>query len=184
MKNNFRLNADHPEIAGPGGWNDPDMLEIGNGGMSNTEYQTHFTLWALAKAPLIIGCDLTQMSNSTAIILSNSEIIAISQDSLGKQGTCKQFCTWFDSILKPQIWTAPLSNGDSVVVAVNFDDTPSWELNVSLGRLGLFGSFEVRDMWEHSDLGVMQGLLPVPRIATHGVKAYRLHPVATTTVVS
>lgn len=184
MKNNFRLNAAHPEIAGPGGWNDPDMLEIGNGGMSNTEYQTHFTLWALAKAPLIIGCDLTQMSNSTAIILSNSEIIAISQDSLGKQGTCKQYCTWFDSILKPQIWTAPLSNGDSVVVAVNFDDTPSWELNVSLGRLGLFGSFEVRDMWEHSDLGVMQGLLPVPRIATHGVKAYRMHPVATTTVVS
>ena len=69
---------------GPGGWNDPDMLEIGNnGGMSKTEYMTHFSLWCLAKAPLLIGCDMSSMSNDTLEILSNSEVIAVNQDSLG-----------------------------------------------------------------------------------------------------
>ena len=67
----------------PGGWNDPDMLEIGNGGMSKTEYMTHFSLWCLAKAPLLIGCDMSSMSNDTLEILSNSEVIAVNQDSLG-----------------------------------------------------------------------------------------------------
>ena len=74
------------QYAGPGGWNDPDMLEVGNGGMSDVEYRTHFSLWAISKAPLIIGCDLTKMSNETFNILSNKEVIAINQDKLGVQG--------------------------------------------------------------------------------------------------
>ena len=74
------------QYAGPGGWNDPDMLEVGNGGMSDVEYRTHFSLWAISKAPLIIGCDLTKMSNETFNILSNKEVIAINQDKLGEQG--------------------------------------------------------------------------------------------------
>ena len=178
MVKNFKLNAAHPEIAGPGGWNDPDMLEVGNGGMTTEEYQTHFTLWSLVKAPLIIGCDLTKMTNDTLTVLSNSEIIALNQDPLGKQGTCKQNCEWEKTIVRPQIWTVQLANGDAAVVAVNFDDYQSWEFNASLGRLGLFGSYEVRDLWEHSDLGVMTEVLPVPRIPRHGVKAYRLQPTA------
>ena len=176
MKSNFRQNAEHPEVAGPGGWNDPDMLEIGNGGMTTVEYQTHFTLWALVKAPLIIGCDLTQMTADTSSILSNSEVIGISQDLLGQQGTCKLHCDWETDIVRPQIWTAQLSYGDIAVIAVNWDDWDSWEDNVELGRLGAFGAYEVRDLWEHSTLGVYSEMLAIPRIPAHGVKAYRLHP--------
>jgi len=74
------------DYAGPGGWNDPDMLEVGNGGMTTDEYRTHFSLWALAKAPLIIGCDITKMSQDTRDILMNDEVIAVNQDPLGVQG--------------------------------------------------------------------------------------------------
>ena len=64
-------NSLHSESAGPGGWNDPDMLEIGNGGLSNAEERSHFALWAFAKAPLIIGCDITQISSQSLAILKN-----------------------------------------------------------------------------------------------------------------
>lgn len=74
------------KYAGPGAWNDPDMLEVGNGGMSTDQYQSHFALWALLKAPLLIGCDLNKVSSDTLKILGNSEIIAINQDELGIQG--------------------------------------------------------------------------------------------------
>ena len=74
------------KYAGPGGWNDPDMLEVGNGGMSTIEYRTHFSLWAISKAPLLIGCDITNMTKETFAILSNKEVIEINQDKLGEQG--------------------------------------------------------------------------------------------------
>ena len=85
MINIIDINNQWYEYAGPGGWNDPDMLEVGNGKMTTTEYKTHFSLWAISKAPLIIGCDVTNMSNDTWNILSNSEVIAINQDKLGQQ---------------------------------------------------------------------------------------------------
>ena len=74
------------EYGGPGGWNDPDMLEVGNGGMTTIEYRTHFSLWAISKAPLLIGCDITNMDQDTWDILTNKEVIAINQDKLGEQG--------------------------------------------------------------------------------------------------
>jgi alpha-galactosidase len=73
--------------AGPGHWNDPDMLEIGNGGMNEEEYRTHMTLWAMLAAPLSAGNDLRSMSAATREILLNREVIAIDQDAKGKQGT-------------------------------------------------------------------------------------------------
>ena len=73
------------KYAGPGGWNDPDMLEVGNGGMNLEEYKVHFGLWAISKAPLLIGCDITNMTQETKDILTNPEVIAINQDSLGEQ---------------------------------------------------------------------------------------------------
>ena len=79
-------NNELSEYAGPGGWNDPDMLEVGNGGMTLTEYKTHFGLWAISKAPLIIGCDVTSMSEEIFNILTNPEVIAVNQDPLGIQG--------------------------------------------------------------------------------------------------
>ncbi len=72
--------------AGPGGWNDPDMLEVGNGGMTYDEYRAHFSLWALAKAPLLVGCDVTSMTEETREIILNKEVIAVNQDNLGIQG--------------------------------------------------------------------------------------------------
>ena len=74
------------EYAGPGGWNDPDMLQVGNGGMNYEEYKAHFGLWAISKAPLLIGCDITNMTDEIRGILTNPEVISINQDSLGKQG--------------------------------------------------------------------------------------------------
>ena len=74
------------KYAGPGGWNDPDMLEVGHGGMTIDEYKTHFGLWALSKAPLLIGCDILNMTKEIKDILTNPEVIAINQDSLGIQG--------------------------------------------------------------------------------------------------
>jgi alpha-galactosidase len=74
------------KYAGQGGWNDPDMLEVGNGGMTLEEYKTHFSLWAISKAPLLIGCDINTMTKEIYDILTNKEVIAINQDPLGKQG--------------------------------------------------------------------------------------------------
>ncbi len=80
---NFILNAEHPEIAKPGAWNDPDMLEIGNNWLSIEEEKTHFALWAIVKAPLILGCDLDKISPESLKIITNEEIITINQDPLG-----------------------------------------------------------------------------------------------------
>ena len=82
----ININNNFSKYAGPGGWNDPDMLEIGNGGMSLIEYKSHFSLWAISKAPLLIGCDITKMTEEIKAILTNKEVIAINQDILGVQG--------------------------------------------------------------------------------------------------
>jgi len=86
MINIIDKNDKWADYAGPGGWNDPDMLEVGNGGMTYDEYRTHFSLWALAKAPLLIGCDVTKKDPQTFEILMNEEVIAVNQDKLGVQG--------------------------------------------------------------------------------------------------
>lgn len=74
---NFRQNAEHPEIAGPGAWNDPDMLEIGNGWLNLEEEKSHFALWSVVKAPLILGCDLDKITPESLEVISNTELIAI-----------------------------------------------------------------------------------------------------------
>lgn len=87
MISNMEYTSALTYAAGPGGWNDPDMLEVGNGGMSNDEYISHFSMWAMMKAPLLIGNDITQMSSETLAILANTEVIAVNQDPLGVQAT-------------------------------------------------------------------------------------------------
>ncbi|CAF1464839.1 unnamed protein product [Didymodactylos carnosus] len=86
MISNIDINNQYADRAAPGGWNDPDMLEVGNGGMTNTEYISHFSIWAISKAPLLIGSDVTKISQETLNILTNPEVIAVNQDSLGSQG--------------------------------------------------------------------------------------------------
>ncbi|OEL23694.1 Alpha-galactosidase 3 [Dichanthelium oligosanthes] len=100
--------------AGPGGWNDPDMLEVGNGGMTFAEYRSHFSIWALMKAPLLIGCDVRNMTSETLEILSNKEVIQVNQDPLGVQGRKilgqgKFGCR--------EVWAGPLS-GNRLAVAL------------------------------------------------------------------
>jgi alpha-galactosidase len=84
LEYNFYGNGEYPESAGPGGWNDPDMLEIGNGGMTTDEERSHFALWSVIKAPLIIGCDLEKVSNTSLSILKSQLLIKVNQDALGQ----------------------------------------------------------------------------------------------------
>jgi len=93
MKGNFLRNQASSAAAGPGHWNDPDMLQIGNGLLTPAEEKTHFALWVFAKAPLLIGCDLSNATGTPSLaILMNKELIAIHQDDLGQQAVCTQNC--------------------------------------------------------------------------------------------
>ena len=115
----FKANVNHHAMAGPGGWNDPDMLEIGNGGMSTIEYQAQFSLWAEMAAPLIAGNDLTLMSPVTRSILTNADVIAVDQDPLGQQGypVSSEGGHW--------VLTRPLVDGDRAVVLFNETNRPA-----------------------------------------------------------
>jgi len=141
-------NAELYSHAGPGHWNDPDMLEVGNGGMTTTEYRSHFSLWALMAAPLIAGNDLRSMTPEIHDILTNKEVIAIDQDPLGRQGRR----VWKDGDL--EIWSKQLQDGSRAVILLNrgassHDITMTWE---QIGYPAHLGA-TVRDLWAHKNLG-------------------------------
>lgn len=104
--------------ARPGHFNDPDMLEIGNGGMSATEYRTHMSLWSMLAAPLLAGNDLRTMTPEILAILTNREVIAIDQDSLGRPAS-RAWASAGSASVRKEIWTRPLSNGAHAVAAFN-----------------------------------------------------------------
>ena len=112
----FKQQRDLARYAGPGRWNDPDMLEVGNGGMTTDEYKSHFSLWCMLAAPLIAGNDLANMSPDTKMILTNKEMIAIDQDTLGRQATI-----WRDNG-DYQIWVKGLANNEKAVCLLNTSD--------------------------------------------------------------
>lgn len=133
--------------ARPGHWNDPDMLEIGNGALSETEYKTHMSLWAMLAAPLLAGNDLRSMNPPILAILTNREIIAVDQDKDGKQG--KQIWKSGDQ----EIWVRQLSGRVKAVALFNRATEPA-KVTVRWEDLGLSGKPHVRDLWEHKDIGV------------------------------
>lgn len=136
------------KFAGPGHWNDPDMLEVGNGGMTPDEYRTQMSLWAILAAPLIAGNDLTRMDDTTKGILMNTEVIAVDQDRLGLQG---------HRVGPPQIWAKPLSGGAVAVALFNYvTDDEAEPLTLRFKEVGFNGPVHVRDLWAHRDLGVLQ----------------------------
>lgn len=147
--------------AGPGGWNDPDMLEIGNGGMDNNEEKTQMSLWCLLSAPLIAGNDLTKMSPASRAILTNREVIAVDQDRAGIQGR----------LVKQEgpleVWMKPLADGSKAVSLFNTDWGPM-PITVQFDKIGLNGDATVRDLWTGRDLGRFRGdfTATVPK---HGV---------------
>jgi len=122
------LNDKWYNYSGPGGWNDPDMLEVGNGGMTWTEYKTHFSLWAISKAPLIIGCDITKLDDKTKEILANTEVIAINQDKLGKQGR-KIKST---NITLPDDYEPTLTESELEIVDCNGKNEQKWYIGEDL----------------------------------------------------
>ena len=135
----FRQNELAP-WAKPGHWNDPDMLEIGNGGMTDTEYRTHMSLWAMLAAPLLAGNDLRSMTPATLAILTNPEVIAIDQDKLGKQG--KQAWKSGDQ----EIWTRSLSGGATAVAVFNRSKDEA-KVAVKWADLGITKKKVVLDLW-------------------------------------
>lgn len=139
--------------AGPGHFNDPDMLEVGNtvagGGMTAVEQQAQFSLWAIMAAPLILGNDLTSMSAATLGILANAEVIAVDQDPLGKQGTPISTSTTLE------VWSKPLSGTKTYAVALFNRTAAAANITVTWSSLGFTGSATVRDLWAKQDLGTV-----------------------------
>jgi alpha-galactosidase len=141
-------NGRHAAAAGPGHWNDPDMLEVGNGGLTPVEARTHFSMWAMMAAPLMAGNDLRNMSEDIRAILLNREVIAIDQDPLGAQGRLV-----LDRGYGGQVWVKPLADGSRAVAVLNLA-TKEADLYVRWTDIGLQpGTAQVRDLWTHTDLG-------------------------------
>ncbi|TKY69000.1 Alpha-galactosidase 1 [Spatholobus suberectus] len=166
------VNEAYADLARPGGWNDPDMLEIGNGGMKKSEYIVHFSLWAISKAPLIIGCDIRHMSEDTKEILSNTEVIAVDQDPLGIQGKKVRM----EGAL--EIWAGPLSGCRVAVVLLNKGRrrkaiTALWD-DIGLDPTNVV---EARDLWEHKTLERKFVGSLTATVEPHACKMYLLKPI-------
>jgi len=145
------LNADLHSYAGPGHWNDPDMLEVGNGGMSENEYRAHFSMWAMLAAPLIAGNDLSNMDAATKKILLNKEVIAVDQDSLGIQAHRAAQTGSAD------IWVRPLAGGGRAVALLN-RGTAAAPITVNWQQLDYPEHLpaRIRDLWQAKDVGTVR----------------------------
>jgi alpha-galactosidase len=154
------------KYAGPGHWNDPDMLEVGNGKLTLDENRVHMSLWVLLAAPLLAGNDLSKMPQDTLAILKNRDVIAIDQDPLGKQGDR------VSAVGPKEIWVKPLKGGEKAVGLFNRDDTPL-PMTLKLSEIGFPAGAKAYDIWQAKDLGRLQGdyTVTVPR---HGVVLLRL----------
>jgi alpha-galactosidase len=156
--------------AGPGHWNDPDMLEVGNGGMTTSEYRAHFSLWAILAAPLIAGNDLRNMPPEIHDILTNKEVIAVDQDPLGREGRR----VWKNGDL--EVWAKQMQDGSRGVVLLNrgsaqHDVAVTWEQIGYPAHL----SAAVRDLWAHKDLRKFIGKFSAP-VESHGVVMLTIQP--------
>ncbi|KAG4925391.1 hypothetical protein JHK87_050931 [Glycine soja] len=173
------MNEVYAEYARPGGWNDPDMLEVGNGGMTKNEYIVHFSLWALSKAPLLLGCDVRNMTKETMEIVANKEVISVNQDPLGVQGKKVRMEGDQEVTLFGQIWAGPLSGYRVAVVLLNrgpskISITANWD-DIDIPPKS---AVEARDLWEHKTL--MRPFVDklTATVDPHGCKMYVLKPVA------
>ncbi|MBC7809119.1 MAG: glycoside hydrolase family 27 protein [Akkermansiaceae bacterium] len=149
---------DLADFGGPGGWNDLDMLVVGlkgkgsvsGGGLSFLEYQTHMSLWCIACSPLMIGCDIRKMDTETAFLLTNTEVLAVNQDPIGKparrvvrQGTC-------------EIWRKPLADGSVAVALINRGSSGS-DVSLRSSDIGLLDTRkQVRDLWKQEEIADLE----------------------------
>lgn len=158
------------KYSGPGHWNDPDMLEVGNGGMSLEEYRAHFSLWSILAAPLMAGNDLRRMSTETRNILTNVEVIALDQDDLGIQGSKVRE----DGDL--EVWSKPLSGGRRAVALLNRSLSEK-EMTVSWEEIAMsaHAKLKVRDLWMKKNLGKWKDKFAAP-VPAHGVVLITVTP--------
>ncbi|MFP5208855.1 MAG: glycoside hydrolase family 27 protein [Acidobacteriota bacterium] len=156
------------KYAGPGHWNDPDMLEVGNGKLTLAENRTHFSMWAMLAAPLLAGNDLPHMTPEVRDILTNRDVIAIDQDRLGREGTR------IYSEGEVDIWTRHLSGGAMAVAIVNAgpDRYSTHPFHLDLARLGLHGPQKGKDLWTGKEV-TLSDHMPI-EIASHDILLVRI----------
>ena len=152
-------------VRGPGGWNDPDMLEVGNGKMTYNEYVAHFSLWALLNAPLIAGNDLRAMDDATRGILLNKDVIAVDQDWGGREG----YRLRDDGAT--EVWLKPMSDGGRALVMLN-RGTADAPIAVTFNEIGLGGHRTVRDLWTGQTVAENRGLSRM--VPAHGAVMVRV----------
>jgi alpha-galactosidase len=153
--------------AGPGGWNDPDMLEVGNPGLSDVESRSQFSLWALLNAPLLAGNDVRTMTATTRSTLTNTDVIAVNQDWGGKQG----YKVRDDG--EQEVWAKPMSDGSAAVILLN-RAAGSATISTTAGQIGLAptSTYTVRDLW--STAMTTTGGTITASVPAHGVAMYRV----------
>jgi len=179
----FERQAGLEAYAGPGRWNDPDMLVVGmygkgnvaHGGCTDAEYRSHFSLWCLLASPLMIGCDARRMSAATRDILLNREVIAVNQDPLGRQGY--RVGGILHGIETAQTWAKPLESGAIAVGLFNLGYRDGRLAMVAWQSLGLVESrpCRVRNLWTGQDLGVHTGSFTA-RVDQHDVALVEIAP--------
>ena len=154
------------EFVQPGHWNDPDMLEVGNGGMTDDEYRVHMTLWALLSAPLLAGNDLDKMSDATLKILTNPDLIAIDQDQAAHHAkrTALEGNT--------EVWTREMNDGAAVVALFNRDDQAK-QVTATWSKIGLTAGAKARNLWTQEDVN-LAGDSYTATVPKHGVVLLRL----------
>jgi alpha-galactosidase len=157
-------------FAGPGHWNDPDMMEVGNGGMTDAEYRAHFSFWALLAAPLIAGNDVRSMTPNIKEILTNPEVIAVNQDKLGREG---------HRVVKNgdlEVWTKTLSDGSRAVILFNRGTAES-DVGVNWEDIGYPKNIpaKVHDLWAHKDVGSSTGSYSA-KVGSHSVVMVKITP--------
>jgi alpha-galactosidase len=156
------------KYAGPGHWNDPDMLEVGNGKLTLAENRAHFSMWAMLAAPLLAGNDLPNMKPEIRDILTNRDVIAIDQDRLGKQGSR----IYSDG--EVDVWTRNLEGGALAIAVLNAGDFrySTHPFHLDLGKLGLHGPQQGKDLWTGKDIELTDNM-PL-EIGRHDVLLVRI----------
>jgi alpha-galactosidase len=165
----YKANVGLTSFAGPGHWNDPDMLEVGNGHMTDTEYRSHFSLWSMMAAPLIIGTDLRNASAATLAILGNRDVIAIDQDTQGAQAREVRSSGGL------HVLSRPLSNGDFAVALFN-ENASAATISTTPAETGLpsASSYRLTDLWSKA-VSTTSGPISAT-VAAHGTVVYRVTP--------
>jgi alpha-galactosidase len=156
------------KYAGPGHWNDPDMLEVGNGKLSLAENRTHFSMWAMLAAPLLAGNDLPNMKPEIKAILTNRDVIAIDQDPLGHEGVRAY------SEGEVDVWTRELSGGAMAIAVINAgsDRYSTHPFHLNLAKLGLHSPQNGKNLWTREDVTLTDGM-PL-EIASHDILLVRI----------